>query len=495
MNVDCAYIRQLAAAETVFDMAAICYRILEDEVANPIVFISTYVDESEPGYLGNPNFETLIGFSDFISEKLEKYSELNFAENRNEIIRAMQEIELIPFLKEKENQLSVIFTLLSTIDSLVPFWDDAVIMERNSLNRGKSKETHFVYLSCRKYIHKVLIQEIGRARKSSGDIGETLNNLLFLKKDVLPKGAMAPEICFLHRRSREYSACTKVAIIVGMQGIHFTTEKIGGSTEVIRYKNELQIKTAENVWQKIHTAIRCGAEFILLPEFCVSEDMLEYFEQKLSEYMLQENAVSKLIAVFSGSTWIQSNDNVQFILDAWGRKIGTYYKNTPFRKEKRNKNGYQRCEGLQHPGYRTSLFRIEELGYLLPATCRDVIDGKYTEYLIQKFLPTFLFIPAWSSSGSSFERPLKGFAADYFVNSVLCNGCGALIRKTSIMGGVVIPYKKQTVAAGYFKKVKKIKSMTEKCQEDCEELCSYILEIDFSNGIVSPGGRISCRKY
>lgn len=493
MKINDHYTKQISMAETVFDMAAVCYRILEDEVDNPIVFVSRYVDESAVECQENPNFDTLLRFSDFISKTLEKYSETDFVRNRDSIIWEILKMDLKPFLNEKENQLSVIFTLLSTIDSLVPFWENAIIRERGTLNKGASTTTHLVYLSCRKYIHEALIQKIGRERKSCGGIGETLNNLLFLKRDMLPKGAMAPEICFMLRDVKKCPACLKVAVIVGIQGTHFTTENIGGSAKVIKYKPEMQIRTAEKIWEKISTAIRDGAEFILLPEFCTSKEILEFIQKKLSEYMLQKRSVSKLIAVFPGSTWTQSDDNVQFILDAYGREIGRYYKNTPFRKKKSSKTGYQRCEGLNHLGLRTCLLRIEGIGYLLPATCRDVIDGNYTKYLIQNFAPSFLFIPAWSSSGNSFERPLKGFAADYFVNSVLCNGCGALSNKSSVMGGMVIPCKKTTVASGHFEKIQITEAMAASCHEGCEEMCSYIMEIDFNTTPISR--QITCCQY
>ena len=36
MNVDCTYIQQISEAETVFDMAAVCYKILEEEIINPV---------------------------------------------------------------------------------------------------------------------------------------------------------------------------------------------------------------------------------------------------------------------------------------------------------------------------------------------------------------------------------------------------------------------------------------------------------------------------
>lgn len=498
MNVEQKYINKIADAESLFDMAVICYKILEDEIPNPVAFISQYIDESdEKGHqeFENPNYRKLRSFSNRVSEKLEKYSEFDFLTQKNDIVNLMKGIFLSNFLEEKENQLSVIFTLLSTIDSLVPFWNKNDIMGRDSLNRGKSRKNYFVYLACEECIHDALIQEIGRERKREGDFGETLNNLLFIKKEKLPKGAMAPEVCLLSRKNSNDPSHMKIAVITGILGDHFKIKRIHGSTRVIEYVPEVQYELAERIWRKMRTAIKNGAEFVILPEFCVSEEILSYIKRELLEWKQKEKESSNLIAVFPGSTWIDTNDNVQFILNAWGKEIGQYYKNTPFRKRKSGAGGYLSCEGLTYPGYRTSLLRIEKVGYILPATCRDVIDGEYTSYFISKFHPSFLFVPAWSTSGHSFEQPLKRFAMDYYTNSILCNGCGALKQKTSVVGGAVIPTKNKTVAAGYFREIKQTATMAKGCVKGCDKLCSYMLEIDFGCGSTSASSRISCRKY
>lgn len=498
MNVEQKYINKIAAAETVFDMAVICYKILEDEIPHPVAFISQYIDESdENGALkfDNPNYCILRSFSDQVSEELEKYSEFDFLKQKNDIVNLMKGVSLDVFLEEKENQLSVVFTLLSTIDSLIPSWSKKGIIGREALNRGKSRKNYFVYPACGECIHEALIQEIGRERKREDDIGETLNNLLFIKKEKLPKGAMPPEICLLSRKKTEDPLHIKVAVITGLQGDHFKISRIHGSARVIEYVQKAQSELAGRIWRKMRAAIRSGAEFIILPEFCVSEEILEHIKRELSEWKQKEDESSNLVAVFPGSTWVDTNDNVQFILNAWGKEIGQYYKNTPFRKRKRGVGGYQSCESLTHPGYRTSLLRIDGLGYILPATCRDVIDGIYTGYFVSRFHPSFIFVPAWSASGSSFEQPLKRYAMDYYTNSILCNGCGALKRKTSVVGGAVIPTKNKTAAAGYFRAIRQTEAMAEGCAKRCDKLCSYMLEMDFGDNNANARSRVSCQKY
>lgn len=81
MNVGQAYIEKIEAAESVFDMAVICYKILADKIEDPVAFISKYVDESEEGVsleYGNPNYKSLRFFAEKVSDRLEKYSELDF---------------------------------------------------------------------------------------------------------------------------------------------------------------------------------------------------------------------------------------------------------------------------------------------------------------------------------------------------------------------------------------------------------------------------------
>ena len=181
MKIDMKYIRQIAKSETIFDMAAICYGILEKEIANPILFISQYLDEDGAAEFNNPNSKKLREFSDSVGIKLEEYSEFEFDQNSKYIVELLQKLELQNFMEKKKNQLSVLFTLLSTIDSLVPFWRKQNIVESGPLNRGNSQKTHLVYLASNRNLHEEMIQKIGRERKSSGGIGETLKYLIFLK--------------------------------------------------------------------------------------------------------------------------------------------------------------------------------------------------------------------------------------------------------------------------------------------------------------------------
>lgn len=499
MKVSEKYIEQIACSETIFDMAAVCYKILEEEISNPVLFISQYIDEGieDSESLGcvkrNTNNILLRDFADKLSVLLEEYSQCDFLQRKQQILEWIREVKLEVFLADIENQLSVVFTLLSVIDSLVPHWDRRRMAGQSALNIGKSRESYLVYMAASENIHDEMMRKIGRERKSEGDFGETLNNLLFIKREVIPEKGKIPEVCMLSRTNRAAKYCVKVAVITGVTGKHFKFVRLTGSAKIVVYKDEVQKKVSRCLWNKMKTAIQQGAEFILFPEFCVSVEILTYIKEELAAWK-KAHEVSDLVAVFLGTTWVNGNDNVIYILDAWGRQIGIHYKNTSFRKKNKKGKGYEISEGITNPGYRTTLLWVEGIGYVLPAVCRDVIDGEYTRNLVKKFKPAFLMVPAWSSSGSSFIQPLEAYAADYYTNSVLCNGCGALKGKADIVGGSAIPIKQGTVPRGHFKAIKKTARQKGDCTENCGDYCGYMLELDFSPGNVSPRKRIHRKK-
>lgn len=499
MKVSEKYIEQIACSETIFDMAAVCYKILEEEISNPVLFISQYIDEGieDSESLGcvkrNTNNILLRDFADKLSVLLEEYSQCDFLQRKQQILEWIREVKLEVFLADIENQLSVVFTLLSVIDSLVPHWDRRRMAGQSALNIGKSRESYLVYMAASENIHDEMMRKIGRERKSEGDFGETLNNLLFIKREVIPEKGKIPEVCMLSRTNRSKKYCVKVAVITGVTGEHFKAVKSVGSTKIIEYKEGMQKKVSHCLWNKMKTAIRQGAEFIVFPEFCVSEEILTYIMRELAAWK-KTRETSDLVAVFLGTTWIRGNDNVLYILDAWGRRIGIHYKNTLYRKKNKEGKGYEIAEGIANPGYCTSLLWIDEIGYVLPAICRDVIDSEYTRCLVKKFKPAFLMVPAWSGSGSSFIQPLEEYAADYYINSVLCNGCGALKGNADIVGGSAIPGKRGTVPRGNFKAIKKPVGQKGSCIENCGEYCGYMLEMDFTPENISPAKRVHRKK-
>jgi len=113
----------------------------------------------------------------------------------------------------------------------------------------------------------------------------------------------------------------------------------------------------------------------------------------------------------------------------------------------------------------------------LPAICRDVIDGVYTEKLIKTLLPVFIMIAAWSSSVASFEVRQREYACKYFTSTVLCNACGAVDAKKDKIGNGSIVVKKDTIADCNIRSIQRYS-----CEGGCckEGVCLYIMEYTFS---------------
>lgn len=180
--------------------------------------------------------------------------------------------------------------------------------------------------------------------------------------------------------------------------------------------------------------------------------------------------------VFAGTTWTEDGNNVMRILDAWGEEIGEYYKYSSFTKPKKDKHGFEICEALRNPGKRCDIMAIEHIGLFLPAICRDVIDGEYTEHLAHRFFPVFTIIAAWSPSLAQFVERQKELANKYFVSSVLANACSSIRKKALKIGNGGIVSKKGTIAGMFKKDIKR-----EGCTVNCNAgKCFYILDYDFS---------------
>ena len=114
------------------------------------------------------------------------------------------------------------------------------------------------------------------------------------------------------------------------------------------------------------------------------------------------------------------------ILDVWADEIGKYYKNSPYTKKKRGKYGYEMYEALSDPGKYCDLIAVEGIGTFLPAICRDVIDGKYTEEIVRLLHPFCVVISAWSPSIMSFKIRLLELPEIFFTNSIFVIACSAV---------------------------------------------------------------------
>ena len=241
-------------------------------------------------------------------------------------------------------------------------------------------------------------------------------------------------------------------------------------------------------------AIDSHAEIIVFPEYIMSKQMLEAIKAKLSELTPLE-----LKLVFAGTTYELDEEklrgnNVMHILNGRGIEIGKYYKSTPFNNEadkphhattiSDDRTGewpFSCIELLSDPGKECLLLDVEKWGRILPSVCRDFIDGDYTDQLVKTFCPSFVVIPAWSHSVSSFDSNMNSYANTIHTMSLLCNSCNAVNQRGEDdmpIASICMPRKvNRAMEARLEKQTRKAD-----CRKTCEDCggCIVFYHIDFS---------------
>lgn len=498
MDIRLSLIEIIRKSKTVFDLAAECFGLLDENILNQTDFISRYMDEYpdrediEAGneYRENPNIHSLKEFQRKIIELFETYSTSNYEYRKGEVIKEVRSLRLERYGDLIQNQLTIVFSLLTALDCVADKWEKYRIRSNlGPLNSEPENAPYLVYFQQGRTISHELTVAIGRNRSSASGFVDALEGFRFLKRSAIYRGVGIPQILCVQSSVKRKGDVPeryklRVAVIPGIKNDFWKEKQLGGSRVAVEYIHTADQIFAQNLMNRLGQAISAGAEFIVLPEYSISEDTLEMLKKTLVRWRVQPGLRnSRLTAVFAGSTWHPNkNDNVMYVLDAWGQELGKYYKYSPFRKPVRGarKDGvttvYQICEGLEHPGDVCNLFSVEDVGCFLPAICRDVIDGNYTDMLIRTFLPDMLINTAWSPSGKSFLSHYKGYAEHYFVNSILCNGCGALGRSAKIIAAVTMLDKQGSVTSGDTRTMQRDAGECKMCQS----MCGFIVELDFA---------------
>lgn len=493
MKLECTLKEKWKKCQNDFDMAAFCYDYVIGNIGglSESVFISWYMDAGKNASSSNPNLTNLRRLENDIKNIL--YKNVVPDERVTLVWDCLQKAAecLLPFRGENTNLASVFMAVLMGIDL---YTSDRVARRFRFNSNGPLN--HPEYAECLVYLKNNVsllnsIKEKYHFRQAvdAGGIDDMLSMLALIKKADLFSQCEYPRVAplYIHagRTKLRNQLCRekklRIAIIPDNKPRSFTFDEDSspGSSFCVRYMLGQQEEIQRHCdWLEL--AVKKGANLVIFPEFYISPEILAGMKAWLTEnseesWMKQ----SALIAVYAGTTWDESDNNIMHVLDWQGIELGTYYKYSPFRILPPNtevSDTYEMCENLTTPGRKSLLIDVELVGRISPAICRDVIDGEFTERLVKNFKPFMLMTSAYSSSVVSFERHYSSYASRYYVTSILCNACDA--AKGSALDLCSVPIKEESEMRCFTKKIDKCKNWDSECQESC----CILLELRYKMG-------------
>ena len=463
----------------IYDMISVCFGLLKDNINNHQVFIGEYVSEGEEGQK-NPNLGVLNCFAEKVMAIMRKYEPSGFIEVRDEILEEAKKLQISDFQDELWNRLTVVYHILSAIDAEAMHWDVGRMHRTLGPLDRQRKTPYRVYFSPKETIHKGFVENVGRERTGSSNFFEHFNCFRFVDERKWKENCEVPQVYYTSvskEQKEEFLEKSKLKIAVlpvsSERNFDFVS-KLGASLRVDYFAIQQEAE-ANQICQCVVKAIEEGAHIIILPEYIASPKISEKIKCSLREMNRRMQGKENLLLVFAGSTWTEEDNNVMQILDARGMVLGEYYKYSAFTQRSSDGHGFTVHEALSCPGKCCDVVGVEGIGLILPAICRDVIDGEYTEELVKMLLPVLVAIAAWSPSVASFKPRLEELANKYFASAVLCNACSAVDTEKENIGLASIVTKKKTIVG-----CDKVVIKREQCIGRCGAVpCIYFLEYDF----------------
>lgn len=341
-------------------------------------------------------------------------------------------------------------------------------------------------------------------------LGEKFTTIQIVNKNQLLDSAGIPVIKYVQNKAADYKNGIRICYIpyIGFRTFSFHNrdeEKPCGIKEhpsglfYIDYDNWNEEEHEKYLLILLQKAIEKQPHIIVFPEFVMSPSLLKSLQKHLMNNTIK-NGKKNLQVVVAGSTYEKSIDdrwnNVSHILSGSGREIGKYYKFTPYSDEEAPQahgaqqnddeddaaKYYNNCEILSDPGLECTIIDVEGIGRILPAICRDVIEGEYTEKLAQVFNPSLLIIPAWSGSVKSFDTRILSITNTAHTAALMCNCCDAVPKKNNEVGTLYLPQKDERV----MKAIPKYLERRCACKNDCKNKngCLYLIDIIMNEGIL-----------
>ena len=491
----CGFEEYLVETKSIYDLIANCFGVLCSNIRNQEAFVGEYMSKGS-GAINNPNLDRLKHFSQKIREIMKEYEASDYDKTKAQILEAIEGLEIENYLDEKKNHLTVIYCILVAIDSKAMEWSTRWMQPKLGPLDENGKTGYRVYFSPRDTLHEQFVDGVKRKRVGPSNFFECFTNFRFVKEKSWEKDIAVPQIQYVSLPAyvkKEFKEVRKlkIAVIPCCRERHFDFVPTRGAGLKVEYLSEVQEKIGERICDHIEKSIDQGAHIIILPEYTTSPVISKMIKKCLRKMQFEKSESSKLLLVFAGTMWTEDDNNVMQILDVYGRVLGEYYKYSAFTKGKEEGYSFEQTESLSDPGKRCDLIGLEGIGVILPAVCRDVIDGVYTEEVAKMLLPVLVAIAAWSPSVASFEPRLEDYANKHFTSAVLCNACSSVNAKSRKIGAGSIVAKKGSIAKAELKSIDRTN-----CQLHCKSMtCVYFLEYDFSFEADVKNTQLTCDRY
>ncbi len=480
MKLEEEYESYLIDADNMYDLIGNCFGLLCNNISNQQAFISEYFGE-ESGENCNPNIEQLNSFSEKVMNVVHEYEPTKYNDIFDKIMKLVDDLQLKEYLDLKKNQLTIVYCILAAIDAEAMTWNMKMLSGIMGPLDRQRKTQYRVYFNMSKTLHGDYIENVGRERVHASTFCELFNSFRFIDENRWKENISVPQVKLVTSvrkrvKQREKSPKLRIGVLPISNNINFDFIPTIGSGLRVDYSNSEQKHIVQRVSSALDRALEKDCNIIVFPEYVVSPEVYTVIKDKIRKNALKNGVDKNPYLIFAGTTWTDDNNNIMRILDSWGEEVGEYYKYSPFTKQKSQEHRFIQYEALQNPGKKCEAFAVEEIGIFLPAICRDVIDGEYTEEITKMLLPLLVIISAWSPSVASFEQRQRELANKYFTSSLLANACSSVKKNICKIGNGGIVHKENTIAGV---------EISGLCRDNCEKICEnkkclFIVDYDFS---------------
>ena len=430
---------ELISGDLWSDIACSLYCFIIDGISDEPQFVAKYLKHGDKE-TDNPNLDAYVEFEQNVYQLISESSSPRYpsGEMLSLVKSELGFVTLTPYLEEGKCAYGLLFYLVKVIDRIIGDTKQSIhkFPKFGPLNKKHRESVGFYLKSANQFVDDFLDAHSIKHRLNDGSLNEQLINFFFFRKE----GGFELPVILPSRSSVEVLDTTEnikiaVAPIRGSEiplpdissretDIHFEYE--GGSAFRCSYSETYGQRYSEQLLAIVKKAVNTGCSMLVLPEFVVTDKMVEMLKCALR----QTEDLGNLQLVIAGSWWNpKERHNVGSLIFAESGIIKHFDKYVPYVMD--GPNGSY-TEILERTEKRTALVYMPGIGFVLPQICRDVVESENRLFNFAKaFRPALIIAPAWSNSiRRGFKNSLGYLTGTFDVVCVIANACGA--RRASL---------------------------------------------------------------